>query len=424
MGIVYLAERDDGEFTKEVAIKLVYPHLLNPVNDQLIQRFRRERQILASLNHPHIAQLLDGGTTETGLPFVVMEYVTGVPVTQYCKEKNLTLDQRLRLFQQVCDAVKFAHQNFIIHRDLKPGNILVTNEGKVKLLDFGIAKLLSPDDALNRPDTTRTLTMMTPEYASPEQMRGETVTTTTDVYSLGLVLYELLTAQRAYRINNLSLTQMIKIVCEEEPRKPSSAQNLSSKQSNELRGDLDTITLTALQKESKSRYQSVLQFSEDIARYSDGLPVVARTSTFRYRADKFLRRNKKYVIAATLIILSLLGEIVTTMRQANIAKELATSRRRVLYTAQMNLASQAWSTNNLAQLRELLIAHIPAKGEEDMRGFEWKYFWRLLNNNQEQLSLIHHRKSEFHCAFRCENQTNPQKYSNSSGIYFQNSFFT
>ncbi len=366
MGIVYLAERDDGEFTQEVAIKLVYPHLLNPVNDQLIQRFRRERQILATLNHPHIAQLLDGGTTENGLPFVVMEYVTGVPVTQYCAEQNLNLKQRLRLFQQICDAVKFAHQNLIIHRDLKPGNILVTNDGSVKLLDFGIAKLLSAEEPLNRADSTRTLTMMTPEYASPEQLRGETVTTTTDVYSLGLVLYELLTAQRAYRINHLSLTQMIKVVCEEEPRKPSAAQNLSGKQSTELRGDLDTIMLTALQKESKARYQSVLQFSEDIARYSDGLPVLARTSTFRYRADKFLRRNKKYVIAATLIILSLLGGIVTTRRQANIAHELAASRRRVLYTA-----------------------HIPAKGEEDLRGFEWKYFWRLLNNNQEMMALIH-----------------------------------
>ena len=403
MGVVYLAERDDGAYQQQVAIKIVGSQLLHPLGEELIQRFRLERQILASLNHPHIARLFDGGTTAEGLPYVVMEYVEGVPLKEYCEQNQLSLRARLRLFQNVCGAVQFAHQKLIVHRDLKPGNILVNQEGVVKLLDFGIAKLLQPELSSNFAEAPPTLQMMTPEYASPEQIRGEPISTAADVYALGLILYEVLTSEQAYTIKNLPLTEMIRVVCEEIPpkpsvivknRKPESSVSQNDKLTANLAGDLDTILLTALEKAPEQRYASVAQFSDDIERYLTGLPIQARPTTVSYRTKKFIRRNRKAVFATVLLCLTIVAGIFSTLRQTNIAQNLAQTRRRELYTTQMSLAAQAWETNNwetnnLTRLRELLAGHFPTSGEEDLRGFEWYYFWRLLHHNGQIFSLPH-----------------------------------
>ncbi|MBL8191971.1 MAG: serine/threonine protein kinase, partial [Acidobacteria bacterium] len=218
MGIVCLAERTDQQYRQQVAIKLLWPGVNQA---EIIRRFRRERQILANLHHPNIAQLFDGGTTEDGRPYFVMEHVTGQPITEYCRARQLTIAERLTLFQQVCSAVQYAHQNLVIHRDLKPGNILVTEDGTAKLLDFGIAKLLDAERHGLTAQTTTGALMMTPEYASPEQMRGQPVTTASDVYSLGVVLYELLTGQSPYEFKDRNLPELIRVVCEQEPIPPS-----------------------------------------------------------------------------------------------------------------------------------------------------------------------------------------------------------
>ena len=222
MGVVWLATRADDAYQKQVAIKLVWP---GPESGEVLRRFRQERQILANLEHPNIARMLDGGTTEEGWPYVVMEYIEGQSITQYCNAYQLSLNERLQLFRTVCDAVQYAHQNLVVHRDLKPGNILVTEGGTVKLLDFGIAKLLNPDLSPDDAAATRTgLHLMTPEYASPEQVRGEAITTASDVYSLGVVLYELLTGQRPYQFKNHSLPEIERVICEQEPTAPSRSQ--------------------------------------------------------------------------------------------------------------------------------------------------------------------------------------------------------
>jgi serine/threonine protein kinase/Tfp pilus assembly protein PilF len=299
MGSVYLAFRADDEFQKRVAIKLIR-HGID--TDFIIRRFRNERQILASLDHPNIASLLDGGTTEEGLPYFVMEYVEGQPLFSYCDSHKLSVNERLQLFRRVCSAVHYAHQHRVIHRDLKPGNVLVTTEGTPKLLDFGIAKLLDPELASQTLDpTTAAMRMMTPEYASPEQVMGERVTTSTDVYSLGVLLYELLTDHRPYRLTDRTPYELARVICEEEPEVPSVAVNLievitvggaepfevtpttvSEARSTtpdqlrrELAGSIDSIILKAMRKDPEKRYASVEEFSSDIARYLEGSPVLA-----------------------------------------------------------------------------------------------------------------------------------------------------
>ena len=299
MGAVFLAVRDDDEFQKRVAIKVVKRGM---DTDFILRRFRQERQILASLDHPYIARLLDGGTTEDGLPYFVMEYVQGLPVNRYCDAQKLSTPERLRLFLRVCSAVHFAHQNLVIHRDLKPSNVLVTADGTPKLLDFGIAKLLNPEMGGQTFDpTTLAMRLMTPEYASPEQVRGEAVTAASDVYALGVLLYELLTGHRPYRFHARRPEELIRVICEQEPERPSIAVNaievLSAdgdepveitpetvsrvrdgsldKLRRQLSGSLDNVVLKALRKEPQRRYTSVEEFAADIQRYLDGQPVGA-----------------------------------------------------------------------------------------------------------------------------------------------------
>ncbi len=354
MGAVYLAVRADEQFQKRVALKLIR-HGMN--NRDILRRFRQERQILASLDHPNIARLLDGGTSEDGLPYFVMEYIEGLPITDYCDHHKLNTTERLKLFRQVCTAVEYAHQNLVVHRDLKPSNMLVTAEGVAKLLDFGIAKLLNPELSGQTIEPTATaLRLMTPEYASPEQVRGESVTTASDVYSLGVVLYELLTGHRPFRVKSRAPHEILRIVCEEEPVRPSTAvtrvevetdsdgtvratltpesvsrtrEGPPEKLRRRLKGDLDNIVLMALRKEPQRRYPTVNQLSEDLRRHLEGEPVVARRSTFGYRAAKLIKRNKIAVTAAALILLTLLGGIVATWWQARVAnRERAIAERR------------------------------------------------------------------------------------------------
>lgn len=335
MGAVYLAERDDGKFSQRTALKLLKRELNTT---DIRRRFAYERQILSKLEHPNIARLLDAGSTDDGLPYLVMEYVEGVPVDSFCAEKDLFLTERLELFRTICDAVAFAHRNLVIHRDLKPSNILVTSDGTPKLLDFGISKLLTPDFADDSEHTVTKLGAMTPEYASPEQLRGESVTTATDVYSLGVILYELLTSHRPFEFKKQSTEEIIRAVCTTDPQKPSEAvtreERDTGNKTNEqrpktkdrkiktqtLRGDLDNIALKALKKEPERRYTSVEQFAEDIRRHLTDLPVLARPDTLSYRATKFVNRNKIAVVAAMLIVLSLLAGIAATVWQARRAE--------------------------------------------------------------------------------------------------------
>ncbi|HEX8351899.1 MAG TPA: protein kinase, partial [Pyrinomonadaceae bacterium] len=299
MGAVYLAVRADDEFQKRVAIKLVKRGM---DTDFILRRFRQERQILASLDHTYIARLMDGGTTDDGLPYFVMEYIEGQPINQFCDAHKLSTPERLRLFLRVCSAVAFAHQNLVIHRDLKPSNVLVTADGAPKLLDFGIAKLLNPEMGGRALDpTTLAMRLMTPEYASPEQVRGETVTMVSDVYSLGVLLYDLLTGHRPYTLRSRSPDEIARVICEQEPERPSVAVNLIEvipsygrepveitpdsvsrvrdgsleKLRRQLSGSIDNIVLKALRKEPQRRYQSVEEFARDIEHYLEGRPVGA-----------------------------------------------------------------------------------------------------------------------------------------------------
>lgn len=350
MGTVYLASRADESFDKRVAVKLINRGMNT---NAVLKRFVMERQILARLEHPNIALLLDGGSTDDGLPYFVMEYIEGLPVTKYCDAHNLNLKERLFLFQKICSAISYAHQNLIVHRDIKPSNILVTKDGTPKLLDFGIAKLLHPDWSADTNEATATiLRAMTPEYASPEQLRGLPVTTASDVYSLGVVLYELLSGERPYKIESRLPEEVAREVLTQEPIKPSLVVNSKFKiqysksedktlpyeakptsdnqqkinrqsaiGNRQLSGDLDNIILKALQKESSRRYASVQEFSEDIRRHLEGLPVSATADTLSYRAAKFVKRHQAGVFAAALIALTLLSATIVTAWQARRANQ-------------------------------------------------------------------------------------------------------
>src|SRR5262245_151199 len=319
MGAVYEAERDDEQFRQTVAIKLIKRGM---DTDFARGRFLRERRILASLDHPNIARLLGGGATPDGLPYFVMEFVAGAPITDYCRRRKLSVSEKLKLFLKVCSAVQHAHSKLVIHRDLKPSNILITDDGSPKLLDFGIAKLLSPDAGEADTRTETGLRLMTPEYASPEQERGQAVATTTDVYSLGVVFYELLTERRPHEFRTYAPSEIERTLRDTEIEEPSKVVGRmtgpGARLLRALTDDLDNIALTAMRKESERRYQSVEQFSEDIRRYLAGMPVLARKDTFGYRSAKFVRRHKAGV--AILTLLAILA-VVVTLQAARIARE-------------------------------------------------------------------------------------------------------
>ncbi|MFN7932457.1 MAG: serine/threonine-protein kinase [Bryobacteraceae bacterium] len=310
MGVVYLAERADDAYHKQVAIKLVRTGL---GTDESLRRFRAERQILAKLEHAHIARLLDGGASESGQPYVVMEYVEGKPLLEYCREKQLGLRARLALFQQICGAVQYAHQNLIVHRDIKPGNVLVNNEGVAKLVDFGIAKLLA-DDPIASTATQSFERLLTPEYASPEQVRGEAISTASDVYSLGALLYELLAGKPPLEFPSRTALDVERVIGEQQPVAPSVRSGNQA-----LAGDLDNITLMALRKEPERRYVSAAALAEDIQRYLDGYPVQARQEGMLYQAAKFVRRNRVGVGGAALFLALLAGFVWTVVRERNTA---------------------------------------------------------------------------------------------------------
>lgn len=343
-GTVYLGERADRQYSAQVAVKIVEKTL---VHEEIAKRFQAERQILANLNHPHIARLLDAGETRTGQPFLVMEYVHGEPIDKYCDGRALSLKDRLQLFIKVCAAVQYAHQNLIVHRDLKPGNILVTPDGTPKLLDFGIAKLM---DASAKAAAELALTrvndrVLTPEYASPEQILGQNVTTTSDVYALGIVLYELLTGTRPYQVNAVSQLELERSICIMDPARPSqmidklsgdqasanpldlkaiaTARSLNPRKlKHELVGDLDAIVMRALRKEPERRYSSVEQLVEDIKRHLDQQPVLATQGNWLYYTTRFMRRHAVGVGMTTGAVIALIAfSIIMSVQAKRIAEQ-------------------------------------------------------------------------------------------------------
>ena len=331
MGAVYLAYRADRSYDKLVAIKVIHRGM---ESDRIIQRFRRERQIIASLDHPNIARLLDGGATADGRPYIVMEYVEGMPITHWCDLKRHSTEMRLKIFLQVCDAIQYAHQNLVIHRDIKPGNILVRPDNSVKLLDFGIAKLLTADGTAAPAEKTATsMRLMTPQYASPEQIKGDNITTASDVYLLGIVLYELLTGRRPYEISDNAALEAMRAFAQGEPQKPShaifrtserpapdgkrqitiNALTISAVRENnaaillkKLQGGLDAITLRALRRNPAERYQSTAQFAQDIRNYLNELPISALPDNPAYRIRLFLKRNMGITLAVAAAVTLLL----------------------------------------------------------------------------------------------------------------------
>jgi len=351
MGEVYRAIRVDGQFEQQVAVKLVRGGW---DAEFILERFRQERQVLARLEHPNIGRLLDGGTTADGIPYLVMELIEGTPIDQYCRQRDLSIDARLQLFQDVCAAVHYAHQRLVIHRDIKPGNILVAADGVPKLLDFGIAKIVDPAGGSG----ATMLLPMTPEYASPEQLCAESVTTASDVYSLGVVLYVLLTDRLPYGVDRRNMAGIVRAATDSEPERPSDAlargsageqvTPLLAKTRRRLRGDLDTILLKALRKEPQHRYSSVEQFSEDIRREMRGLPVTARRGSWNYRAGKFFRRHKLGVLLAAVTFLAVLGGIAATIREARIAAANAQRAEKRFNDV------RALATSNLFELNDAL----------------------------------------------------------------------
>lgn len=326
MGAVYLAERDDSEFRREVAIKLISPAMLS---EETLRRFRDERQILAQLEHPNIAHMLDGGSTDDGTPYLVMEYVEGQPIDEYCDARRLTVRERLAVFSSVCDAVQFAHRNLVVHRDLKPSNILVTSDGVPKLLDFGIAKLLHRDALAKTVYVTAAdVRVLTPSYASPEQVRGEPITTATDVYGLGALLYVLLAGHPPYDTDGVSTGAIEQLICEIDPPPPSLRLRPEAAMTHgaapervrrALSGDLDNIVLKAMRKEPQRRYASATELATDLERLRTGMPVSARQPSIGYRAGKFIRRHRAGVAVTAAVVALVAG--LTTFYTARLTDE-------------------------------------------------------------------------------------------------------
>jgi tRNA A-37 threonylcarbamoyl transferase component Bud32/tetratricopeptide (TPR) repeat protein len=344
MAVVYLAARADGEFQKRVAVKLIKRGMDTA---SVIQRLRRERRILAALEHPSIARLLDGGTTPEGRPWIAMEYIEGLPIDRFCQENHLTVEARCLLIAQVCDAVAYAHRHLVVHRDLKPSNILVAPDGNPKLLDFGIAKLLGEKEAgTKEPLTVGFFMPFTPEYASPEQIQGAPVTTASDVYSLGVVLYEVLTGERPSRVAG------------KEPGKPSTLESVPARARRRLAGDLDNIVLMALREDVSRRYSSAEQLALDLRRHLEGLPVQARRDTLFYRTAKFLRRNRTAAGAGFLVAASVIAGTVIDIRQANATRERFDELRGFARTVLVDLHAQLSDVPGTAKARQALVMYV------------------------------------------------------------------
>jgi serine/threonine-protein kinase len=316
MGAVYLAERADGQFQQQAALKLARAGFDDP---SAARRFMAERQIVAELEHPHIARLIDGGVTDEGRPYFVMERVEGATLTEYCERRRLSVRDRLQLFLQLGDAVQYAHRHLIVHRDLKPSNVLVTEDGNVKLLDFGIAKLFSPDAARGADHTETRDRVMTPAYAAPEQIGGAPISTATDVYALGVMLFELLSGKRPFEQGDRTSRELEEDILRKEPERPSAAAGLADRLRRQLRGDLDVICLTALRKEPARRYGSAEQLVEDIRRHLSGRPIAARPDTIGYRTGKFVRRHAVAVGVAAIAAVLVIGTSVALAIQSAIA---------------------------------------------------------------------------------------------------------
>ena len=318
MGTVYLAEQVGPDFRRPIAVKVIRHGFSSAL---FVRRFQTERRILAALSHPNIAALLDGGATVDGLPYFAMEYVAGTPLNEYCEARRLGVAARIGLFRTICGAIQYAHQSLVVHRDLKPGNILVTPEGVPMLLDFGLAKVLEPG-ADAAPDGTATdLRIFTPAYASPEQVKGEPITTASDVYSLGALLYVLLTGKRPYRVTSGGADELARAVVEQEPTRPSLAVPGDFRLSRSLEGDLDTIVLKAMNKDPRRRYASAEQLSEDLRRHLEGRPVSARPDSPAYRIGKFVRRHRVAVAAGAIALAAVVAGVAATLWQARRASE-------------------------------------------------------------------------------------------------------
>ena len=402
MGEVYLAE--DTVHGRKVALKLIGQGRAEEVRGR---HFRHERKVLATLNHPHIARLYGSGATAKGQAYLVMEYVEGERLDRYCQDHDLDVTARLALFRKVCAGVAYAHQNLVVHRDLKPANIRVTPEGEPKLLDFGIAKLVDPEGTTSRLDPTVTMQgAMTPEYASPEQIRGEPITTASDVYSLGVVLFELLTGQRPFaHLKSRRPDELARAVCEQEPPRPSTivthtapttamgtvpagqipvSREPAGKWRRRLEGDLDNIVAKALRKEPGRRYATAAALSEDLRRHSDGLPVSARPDTLEYRAGKFLRRNKVGVAAVALVLLALIGGLAATTWQAQVAKQERDRARHAQAQADAALAQSELARKQSDRLNGFLQTLLGSSDPEKGQGRDLKVI-QVLEQASRQL---------------------------------------
>ncbi|HEY0514142.1 MAG TPA: serine/threonine-protein kinase [Thermoanaerobaculia bacterium] len=387
MGTVYLARREDEHYRQDVAIKILRSGLQGT---DALHRFFVERQILARLEHPNIARLYDGGSTADGRPYLVMELVEGLPVDEWCDRRRLSVDQRLDLFRRICAAVQHAHQNLLVHRDLKPGNILVTEAGEPKLLDFGIAKRLE-SGAPTLPDLTRTGSrIMTPSYASPEQVKGEPITTASDVYSLGVLLYELLAGRSPYRLETGFLHEIERAICEQEPERPSlalfragggpsgirSVEEIAAARGTRpqalrrrLQGDLDNVALMALRKEPARRYGSAAQLAGDLESHLHSLPVVARPDTLPYRARKFLRRHRAGVAAAAVVALLVAGFIASLLVQSRrIARERDKARYSLGFLLDTFKAADPYHTKGERLTADEILARGAERVSRDLGG--------------------------------------------------------
>jgi serine/threonine protein kinase len=352
MGIVYLVIRDDAQFQMQAALKLIRAGMDTA---ELLLRFRHERQILASLDHPYIARLIDGGTTPEGRPFLVMDYVEGLRIDHWCRGREFGVEDRCRLFLKVCEAVSYAHRCLVVHRDLKPGNILIAADGSPKLLDFGVAKLLAAD---RDPALTATGPALTPDYASPEQILGQPITTAADIYSLGAILYKLLSGAKPHRLDSATPAEVERAVCQTAIPRPSAAVDRrlpnAARLGQRLSGDLDNIVMKALRKEPERRYSSVDQFADDIRRHLDGRPVRARQNSVVYRTRKFVWRRRFELAGAFIVVASLVVGMVMALsqgRQAETARQAAESQRKVA-EVQRALAERERARAEAARLSE------------------------------------------------------------------------